>query len=82
MCLPFFDLLPRIKVEDSKLHVVAGADEPVFPDNELGAPNGEVGDVEGLVEGGGLIIPQVDLAGVEGTEGPGLMGVDVDAEVR
>jgi len=60
------------------VHVVRRSDEPLFPRDELGASDGEVAEIEGLGEGGRLVVPEEDLAGVEGGKGPGLGGVDVD----
>ena len=72
------DLLHSVKVVYAEVHVVRRSDEPLFPRDELGASDGEVAEIEGLGEGGRLVVPEEDLAGVEGGKGPGLGGVDVD----
>mmetsp|Transcript_24115 Transcript_24115/g.50481 ORF Transcript_24115/g.50481 Transcript_24115/m.50481 type:complete len:234 (-) Transcript_24115:91-792(-) len=75
--LEVLDLLHRVVIVHPQSHVVAGGDEPLFARDEFGASYREFGYLECLDIGSGFVIPDGDISGVEGGEGPGFGGVDV-----
>jgi hypothetical protein len=72
------DLLVGVVVEDAELEVVRAGDEPVLAGDEAGAADGDLGDLEGLEDGAGVDVVDLDGAVVEAGEQPGLGRVEVD----
>merc|ERR1719181_703337 len=70
-------LLHGVVVVDAEAHVVGCGEEPLLSGNELGAPDWELRELEGLDAGSGLVVPDHDDASVQGAQGPWLGRVDV-----
>jgi hypothetical protein len=56
------DLLRGVVVEDAEMEVVGTNHEPVLSGDEAASADRDVGDLEGLDEGLGLVGPDVDMA--------------------
>ena len=72
------DLLHGVVVVDPQPHVVGGGEEPLLPGDELGAPDGQLGQLEGFDARARLVVPDHDVAGVKGGQCPWFRRVDVD----
>lgn len=65
-----FNLLHGVIIIDTDAHIVTGGDEPLFTRDEFGTTDGELGHLECFDVGSGFVVPDGDVAGVEGREGP------------
>ena len=70
MCLKVLNFFHGIVIVDSQSHIIRGGHEPLFAGDEFGTSDGEFGDLKGFDVGSGFVIPDGDIAGVEGGEGP------------
>lgn len=73
------DAFESIIIEYSDLHVVRTSDDPIFASNKFGCPYGNITDFESFDESLTFVIPDVDMALIEGTEHPWLRGMEIDA---
>lgn len=77
MSLKLFDLLHGIVVEDTQAHVIGGSQEPLLAGQELGAADGELAELKGLDANARLVIPDHDIARIQGSEDPWFRGMNV-----
>lgn len=75
--LKLLDLFHGIVVEDTQAHVIGGCQEPLLAGQKLGAADGEIAELEGLDANARLIIPDHDIARIQGSEDPWFRGVNV-----
>ena len=70
MGLKVLDLLHGIVIVNAQSHIVRGGNEPLFARDEFGAADGKLGHLKGFDVRAGFVVPDGDVAGVEGGEGP------------
>jgi hypothetical protein len=76
--LKVLNLLHGVVIVNADAHIVAAGHEPLLPRDEFGASDGQFGHLKGFDVGSRFVVPNGDVAGVEGGEGPGFGGVNVD----
>lgn len=64
------NLLHSVVIVHPDPHIVTRGHEPLFAGDEFGAADGEFGHLEGFDVGAAFVVPDGDVAGVEGGEGP------------
>jgi len=68
--LKILNFLHGIVIVNPQSHIIARGDEPLLAGDKLGTSHGEFGHLKRLDVRSGLVIPNGDIARVEGGEGP------------
>jgi len=69
--------LQSVVIEDPDGHVVRAGDNPVLPGYETSGSHGKIAHFEALDQSLALVVPNVDVAIVQGGQHPRFAGVEV-----